>query len=148
VLGAVEQEPLTQRQARGDRQRITIARWVHDGECTSSVADDLFERRAGKPYVERQRDRAGAHRAEEEFDELSAISDQHGDALAAPHPEPRQHARYAIHAPVELPVCGAALKTAEQINDGYLVREPLYRFVEEKTKISPPVVHGSCLMSR
>ena len=76
------------------------------------------------------------------IDEFGAVSDQHGDAIAGLHPEPRQHAGHGIHAPVELPVSGAALTPAKQIDDGNLVGQPLYRFVEEKAEISPPLIHA------
>ena len=101
----------------------------------------MLERAAGEPRVERQRDRAGTHRAEEEFDELGAVADQHGDPLAGSHPEPSQHAGHGIHARIELPISRTALPTAEQIEDGDFVGQARYRLIEEKPEISPTVIH-------
>src|SRR4029078_5921224 len=85
------------------------------------------------------RDRPGAHRSEEELDELGAIPDQHGHALARAHTEPRQHARYLIHPLVELPVGGATLSAPEQVDDRNLVGYAGGGLVEEKAEIAPAI---------
>src|SRR5262249_48347403 len=79
-----------------------------------------------------------------EFDELRAVSDQHGDAPATHYAEPSQHARDAVHPFVELPIGRAAFPSAEQINDRNLVRQARDGLVEEKTEPAPPVhvIHG------
>jgi hypothetical protein len=82
---------------------------------------------------------ASAHRSEEEFDELRAVSDQHGDALTRRYPEPSQHAGDAVHALVELPIGRGAFPSAEQINDRNLVRDARHGLVEEKTEVAPTI---------
>src|SRR5262249_53625785 len=140
-----EDEPLARRQALRDGARVAMAGRVDDRERARGLRDDVLERVGSKPRVERQRNRAGAHRSEEEFDELGAVSDQHGDALAGRYAEPSQHAGNAVHALVELPIGGAAFPSAEQINDRDLVRHARHGLVEEKTEVAPTihVVHGS-----
>ena len=127
---------MPQRQARGDRNSVAVARRVDDRQHAGGIGDDVRERAGGKPRVERKRDRAGAHRAEEEFDELGAVPDQHGDALARAYAEPRQHARHGIHPLIELPVGRAALLAAEQIDDRNLVRRARNGLVEEEAQIA------------
>ena len=80
-----------------------------------------------------------AHRSEEELDELGAIPDQHGHALARAHAEPRQHARDLIHPLVELPVGGATLPAPEQVDDRNLVGYAGGGLVEEKAEIAPAI---------
>src|SRR5215831_10753832 len=116
-----------------------MARRVDDREHARGLNDDRIERAGGKPRVERQRDRARAHRPEEEFDELRAISDQHGNALARRYAEPGQHARDAVHALVELPIGRAAFPCAEQIDDRNLVRQARHGLIEEKAKVAPTI---------
>src|SRR5262249_48327902 len=106
-----------------DRARVAMARRVDERERASGLHDDVLKRAGSKPRVERQRNRPGAHRSEEEFDELRAVSDQHGDALTRAYPEPSQRAGDAAHALVELPIGRAAFPSAEQINDRNLVRD-------------------------
>ena len=141
-LAAAEQQPHAQRHPRCNRQRTAVARGVDDRERTAGAADDLLESIAGKPRIERQGNRPGTHRPEEKFQEFGAVADQHGDALAWPHAEPCQHARHRIHPLIELTVSRAALVPAEQIDDGNLVGQALYRFIEEEAEISPPLVHA------
>ena len=112
----------TQRRTPRDRQRIAMARRVHDRKRAGRVRNDLLERGCRKPRVEREGDRAGAHRAEEELDEFRAVSDHHGDALTGRYAEPSQHARDAIHPLVELPIGRASLLSAEQVDDRDLLR--------------------------
>ena len=49
----VEQQPLPQRRAPRDRERVTVAGGIHDREHASRVLDDVGERIAGEPGVER-----------------------------------------------------------------------------------------------
>ena len=135
----VEEEPVPQRQTRGQRGGLAMARGVHDRQHAGGVRDDVLERAGREPRVEGKRDRAGAHRSEKEFDELGAVSDQHGHALARTHAESRQHARDAIHPLVELPVGGATLAAAEQVDDRHLVGHPRDGLVEEKAEIAPTI---------
>jgi hypothetical protein len=51
-----------------------MARWIHGGQRAGRLRDDSFQRVSRKARVERQRDRADAHRPEEEFDKLRAVS--------------------------------------------------------------------------
>ena len=140
----IEAEPLAQRRTARDRQRLAMARRVHHRERAAGLGDDVLEGRRCSAGIERQRDGAGAHRTEEEFDEFSAVSDQHGDALAGRHAEPSQHAGNAVHPRVELPIGRAPLLAAEQIDDRHLVRGARDGLVEEKPEIAPTidVVHG------
>ena len=137
---------MADRHARGDRERILVAGRIDDAERAGRVRDQVLERVGGEPRVEQQRDRAGAHRAEEELDELHAVADQHGDALARAHAKPGKHARHAVHALVELPVCGGPLLAAEQVDDRDLVREPPDRLVEEEAEIAAAIALGSFIV--
>jgi len=139
LVARIEQQPLVQWQTLRDRERVAVARRVDDRERAPGVNDDLIERAGSKPRVERQRNRAGAHRSEKEFDELRAVSDQHGDALAGRYAEPSQHARDAVHPLVELPIGRAAFPSAEQINDCNLVRQARHGLIEEKAKVAPTI---------
>ena len=138
-MALIQQQSLAQLQTLRDRERIAVTRRVDDRERARGLHDDLLERAGSKPRVERQRDRAGAHRSEEEFDELRAVSDQHGDALAGRYAEPSQHARDAVHARVELPIGRAAFPSAEQINDRNLVRQACHGLIEEKAEVAPAI---------
>ena len=140
----IEQQLLAQRQALRQRERVAMARRVDERERARGLHDDVLERAGSKARVERQRNRPGAHRAEEEFDELRAVSDQHGDALAGRDAKPSQHARDAVHPLVELPIGRAAFPSAEQIDDRNLVPQARHGLVEEKTEVAPTVhvVHG------
>ncbi len=142
LVRPVEQQPLAQRHALRDRERIAIARRVDQRERALRIRDDRRERVAGEPDIERQRNGAGAHRAKEELDELGAIADQHGDALARPHTQSRQHARDLIHARMERGIGRYALALAVEIDDGDLVRRARHRSVEEKTEIATAIVQG------
>ena len=55
------------------------------------------------------------------------------------HAESRQHARDAVHPLVELPVGGATLAAAEQVDDRHLVGHPRDGLVEEKAEIAPTI---------
>jgi len=138
-VALIQQQSLAQLQTLRDRERIAVTRRVDDRERARGLHDDLLERAGSKPRVERQRDRAGAHRSEEEFDELRAVSDQHGDALAGPHAEASEHARDAVHALVELPIGRAAFPPAEQVNDRNLVRPACHGLIEEKAEVAPSI---------
>ena len=120
----------------------SIAGGIDDHQRAGGVRDQLFERVGREPRVEKKRNGAGPHRAEEELDELHAIADQHGDALARAYAQARQHARHAVHALVELPVGGCALAPAEQVDDGNLVRKPANRVVEKEPEIASTVRVG------
>ena len=137
----------------GTRAAIDSASLLQDGigdhQRAVGVRDQPFERAGREPRVEQKRNGAGAHRAEEELDELHPVADQHGDALARADAEPRQHRRHAIHALVELAVGGCALAPAEQVDDRDLVRKPPDRCIEEKPEIAAAVRarvvhHHSC----
>ena len=144
LLAPVKDEPLAQRRTARDRKRTAMARRIHGGHRAGRLCDDLFQRVSRKTSIERQRDRAGAHRPEEEFDEFRAVSDQHGNALAGRYAEPSQHARDRIHPLVELPIARAPLVSAEQIDDCNLLRHARHGGIEEEAEIAPTIyaVHG------
>jgi hypothetical protein len=48
-----------------------------------------------------------------ELNEFGAIAHHHRDALARAHAKPREHARYRVHAVIELRVGGEPLAAAE-----------------------------------
>ena len=84
---AGSQENLTRLKAELERNGVAVTRRVDDRQHAGGIGDDVLERAGGKPCVERKRDRADAHRSEEEFDELGAVPHQHGHALARTHAE-------------------------------------------------------------
>jgi hypothetical protein len=110
------------------------------GGATGALGFAISASNDRKPsWLWRKRDRPGAHRSEKELDELGAIPDQHGHALARAHAEPRQHARDLIHPLVELPVGGATLSAPEQVDDRNLVGYAGSGLVEEKAEIAPAI---------
>ena len=111
----------------------------NDAEHALCVGDQPFERVRGEPRVEQERNGAGAHRAEEEFDELDPVADQHGDALAGLHAEAGEHRRHAVHPLVELPVGGGALPAAEQVDDRDFVGQTPHGRVEEVAEIAAAI---------
>ena len=133
---------VAQRQPLRQRERVAVAGGIDDRECAGRICNDVRERIAGEPDIERQRNGAGAHRAKEEFDELGAVADQHGDALARPHAEPRQHARNSVHTGIELAIGREALAAAPQIDDCHLVRHARDGVVEEEAEIALTIETG------
>ena len=132
----IEQQSLPQRQAARNRERIAMSRGIDERKNACGIADDVGQRSGSEPDVERERDCAGAHGSEEKFDELGAVADQHGDALAWADPEADKHSCNALHARVEPPVGRATLGSAEQIDDRDLVRHAFERLVEEIPEIA------------
>src|SRR5947209_12785758 len=108
---------------------------IDERKHACGIVDDVGQRSGSEPDVERERDCAGAHGSEEKFDELGAVADQHGDALAWADPEADKHSCNALHARVEPPVGRATLGSAEQIDDRDLVGHALERMVEEIPEI-------------
>src|SRR5262249_59968390 len=66
----IEQQLLAQRQALRQRERVAMARRIDERERARGACDDVLECAASKARVERQRNRPGAPRAEEEVDGL------------------------------------------------------------------------------
>jgi len=140
LVALIQQQSLAQWQTPRDRERIAVARRVHDRERARGLHDDLIERAGSEPRVERQRDRAGAHRSEEKFDELRSIADEHGHALARTHTQTRDHSCDRIHARVEIAISTYAFTPAKQINNGDLVGQAPRDVIEEKSEIALAVL--------
>ena len=83
----------------------------------------------------RDRNRPGAHRAEEDLQELHAIADDHADALPRLHTQALHQAGDAIRALVELRIGDLPLAPAMQVDDRYLVGVAADRIVEEVAEV-------------
>ena len=116
-----------------------VAVRIDEGGRAAGILEDEGQRVRRQLDVERHGNGAHAHRAEEEFDELQPIADDHADALARLDAEAHQHLRDAIHARVELPVGDASLRCAMQIDDADLVRIARDGRVEEIAEVSLPI---------
>ena len=135
-----EQEGSRKREPARECERVPVARRINDGKGAASIANDVLEGVGGKPGIERKRNCAGAHRSEEKLDELCAVADQHGYALAGAHPQTRNRACDRIHARVEIAIGTCALTPAKQINNGDLVGSALRDVIEEKSEIALAVL--------
>ena len=140
VRRLTEQEPAAKRRVAGDRNGIAAARRIDDGQSAGCLRNDVAQRSARKPRIERERDGAHAHGAEEELDKLGAVADQHGHALARTHAETSQHSRHGIHSRVKRAVGRTTLDPAEQIDDRHLVGKAKNGIVEEIAEIAPAVL--------
>src|SRR5262249_25280823 len=89
--------------------------------------------------VEDDRNRAQPHGAEEDFQELDPVADQHPDALARARAERGEHRSDAVHALVERTIGDLPLAPPEQIDDRDLVGRRADRCVEEEAEIARAV---------
>src|SRR2546421_482332 len=87
------------------------------------VLEDELERVAREARVDRHRNGAGAHGAEEDLEELDAVADDHADAPARLNPQPAHQPGYAVRPFVEFLVSDKAFTASIKVDDGDLFRK-------------------------
>ena len=126
---------MSERSCLRDRDRATVDGGLDEDDAAFGILENELERFAREPGVDRDRNGAGTHRAEEDLEKLDAVADDHADALAGSDAELGEQSRYAVGALIELRVSDQALETAVEIDHRDLVRKARHRVGEKVAEI-------------
>ena len=116
-------------------------RRLDDRRHAARVRDGEGEDVGAKPGVQRHRHDPGTHRAVHDLDELEAVADRHGQAVARLQAEIGSERSKAVQPLLERAIGHLARPLAGEIDDGGLVRVRFGRIMRIVAEVvEPPVV--------
>ena len=140
-----ERDAVRHRRCLRHVDRVGVHLGLDEDRMAFRVLQDEPERIPGEARVDRDRNRAGSHGAEEDLEELDAIADDHAHALAGAHTESAHESGDAVRALVELGIGDKALAAAVEIDDGDFVGKARDRPGEEVAQVVAAAIHRPSL---
>src|SRR5439155_14701128 len=111
----------------GNRHGIRMHLGLDEHRLALGVLEDELERVAREARVDRDRNGAGAHRTEEDLEELDPVADDHADAFARPYAEPAHQPGYAVGALIQLRIRNLPVASPMEVDDCDLIGEAPHR---------------------
>jgi hypothetical protein len=114
---------------------------LDERDAALGILENEPERITRKPRVDRNRNGAGAHRAEKYLEKFDTIADDHTNAFAGSDAELREQSRDAIGVFIELAVSDETLNPAVEIDHRDFVRKARRCAGEKVAEIGIAIVH-------